>query len=223
MPRLPKSLAKVREYYDHKVRAHGPTPRGVDWPCAVTQELRFRQLLRLCDFSERRSLNDLGCGYGALLGYVRRHHRRTLIDYRGIDLAATMVERARQQHSTEPPETFCVSRSCSRVADYSVASGIFNVKLESRRQDWERLVASVLLDLRRHSRLGFAVNFIEPPGAGADSPHQLYRVSADHWAAYCRQTLGCQVEIVGDYGLPEYTLIARARSRSGTSISAPVI
>jgi SAM-dependent methyltransferase len=222
MPRLPQSLAEVRDYYDRKVRTHGPTPRGVDWPCAETQDLRFTQLLKLCDFSKPRSLNDLGCGYGALLGYLRRHHPHTPIDYRGIDLAASMVEEARRQHCAESAQTFCVSRSCGRIADYSVASGIFNVKLEARTHDWEKLVASVLQDLCRYSRLGFAVNFIEPAGAGVDSPHQLYRVAPDHWADYCREVLGYSVEIVADYGLPEYTLVARARSRSGISISAPV-
>lgn len=216
MPRLPQSLAEVRDYYDRKVRTHGPTPRGVDWPCAATQDLRFTQLLTLCDFSKPRSLNDLGCGYGALLGYLRRHHHRsTPIDYRGIDLAASMVEQARRQYTADLRATFYVSRSCGRIADYSIASGIFNVKLEARTHDWERLIAAVLLDLCQHSRLGFAANFMEPPAPDADSPHQLYRVSPDHWATYCREVLRCRVEIVGDYGLPEYTLIARPRSGPG--------
>ena len=96
------------------------------------------------------------------------------------------------------------------------------MKLEARTRDWEKLVASMLQDLCRYSRRGFAVNFIEPAGAGVDSPHQLYRVAPDHWADYCREVLGYSVEIVADYGLPEYTLVARARSRSGISISAPV-
>jgi hypothetical protein len=48
-----------------KIRKFGATPLGVDWTCVSTQQLPFVQLLKLCDTSPA-SLNDLGCGYGAI-------------------------------------------------------------------------------------------------------------------------------------------------------------
>ena len=49
----------VAGYYTDKVTRHGPTPLGVDWSCLPTQEMRFVQLLKLCDFSQPLSLNDI--------------------------------------------------------------------------------------------------------------------------------------------------------------------
>ncbi|MEZ0308378.1 MAG: trans-aconitate 2-methyltransferase [Ramlibacter sp.] len=211
-PRLPPPLAEVGHYYDLKARRHGPTPRGVDWPDAPSQALRFAQLLKLCDFAQPRSLNDLGCGYGALLDHLRQHHPGAAVDYRGVDVAPSMIELARQRHAATPTSAFVVASSPGRVADYSVASGIFNVKLECAEPAWEALVAATLADLSAHSRIGFAANFIEPAQPGVGSPHQLYRVARARWTAHCIGKLGCRVEIVDGYGLPEYTLIARKHS-----------
>jgi hypothetical protein len=91
---LPPGLAEVRDYYTSKVARHGPTPAGVDWPCARTQELRFAQLLRLCDFSAPFALNDLGCGYGALLAFLGRCHRGKQENYLGMDLSELMIRHA---------------------------------------------------------------------------------------------------------------------------------
>ena len=55
----------ISDYYTAKIRKFGATPLGVDWTCLPTQELRFVQLLKVCDFTSPLSLNDLGCGYGA--------------------------------------------------------------------------------------------------------------------------------------------------------------
>ena len=97
--------AAIERYYTTKVTTHGPTPLGVDWPCTPTQELRFVQLLRLCDFKTPFSLNDIGCGYGAILRLLAQRHRRLPIDYLGVDLSPAMVLQARrlwrQRASTE--------------------------------------------------------------------------------------------------------------------------
>src|SRR5882724_9353149 len=50
----------IAAYYSAKANKFGPTPLGVDWTCQATQEMRFVQLLKLCDFTSAFSLNDLG-------------------------------------------------------------------------------------------------------------------------------------------------------------------
>ena len=56
-------LADVEAYYSARVAKHGATPLGVDWSCWASQNLRFVQLLKLCDFSGPFVLNDIGCGF----------------------------------------------------------------------------------------------------------------------------------------------------------------
>src|SRR5438874_9086359 len=89
----------VEAYYGARVAKHGATPLGVDWSCWATQNLRFVQLLKLCDFSQAFALNDIGCGYGALAAYLAMRHATVVIDYLGVDLSQAMIRRARRRFS----------------------------------------------------------------------------------------------------------------------------
>ena len=200
--------ARIEAYYGDKVARHGATPRGVDWTCAPTQELRFVQLLKLCDFGRPFSLNDVGCGYGALTGFIARFHPQAEIDYLGVDLSRAMVSRARRRHRGMPGRRFVVGSDIPRIADYGVASGVMNVMLDHPRALWEEFVADTLRRMRASSRLGFAVNFMAKKPDGAVTPG-LYRTDPAPWIAFCRQTLGSAAEVVDGYGMREFTLLVR--------------
>lgn len=201
----------IGQYYTQKVQAYGPTPLGVDWPCQPTQELRFVQLLRLCDFSAPFSLNDVGCGYGALLAFLARRHRRKEVDYLGLDLSAAMITEARQLWRKRGNTEFAVASASPRVADYSVASGIFNVKLDHPDALWTQFIEATLAAMQATSRRGFAVNFLAPLADSAGAAPELYRVSPSVWAGYCEREFGARVEVLDNYGMREYTLLVRAR------------
>ena len=63
-------LDPVQHYYDQKIQAHGATHRGVDWNSPESQRLRFIQLLKVIELSQPFTINDYGCGYGALAAYL---------------------------------------------------------------------------------------------------------------------------------------------------------
>jgi SAM-dependent methyltransferase len=206
---LDEVYANISAYYTRKVSTYGATPLGVDWSCALTQELRFVQLLKLCSFAAPFSLNDLGCGYGALLSFLSRYHADIQVDYLGIDFSPAMIRRARRLSRGSSRARFVVGAISPRIADYSVASGIFNVQLDQPLDLWEHFVSKTLGDLHAHSRRGFAVNFIGlGPQADASRPG-LYRTPAEPWMQYCEQKLGSSVELVANYGLREFTLVVR--------------
>ncbi len=203
---------RVRAYYSEAIERYGPSPLGVDWPNVASQQLRFLQLLKLCDFEKAFSLTDFGCGYGALLGYLDEWHRGAKIDYRGIDLSPAMIAIARKLWSRKRSRaTFAVGSKCGEVADYAVASGVFNVRLGRPLAAWEAYVEDILIDLNASSRIGFAVNFMLPLGSGAAMEDELYRTGKIRWLTFCRAQLGCAVRSVSGYGLREFTLIARHR------------
>jgi SAM-dependent methyltransferase len=181
----------------------------VDWLCRPAQELRFVQLLRLCGFDSPTSLDDLGCGYGALVAYLERTRPGAPVDYLGIDLSPAMIRAARRSHPPNSGRRFVVGHMSPRVADYAVASGIMNVRLHFADEIWEAFIATTLHSMRRNTRCGFAVNFMaEAPAAEVAHP-QLYRTRPDRWASYCVSRLGCSVEVLTGYGLREFTLVAR--------------
>jgi SAM-dependent methyltransferase len=199
--------ASVEAYYTRKVRTFGATPLGVDWPSTPSLELRLVQLLKVCDFSTPFSLNDLGCGYAAALDLIERRWPANRIDYLGIDLSGDMVAHARRRWHQRPDADFVVDHQCSRVADYAIASGVFNVRLDHSAQLWTAHVRVMLMDLHRSSRKGFAVNFMLP--AAVTGVPELYGEQPDPWVVYCEAVLGRSVDLVQDYGLPEYTLLVR--------------
>jgi len=217
---LPAELAEayrqVAQYYTQKIRRYGPTPLGVDWSCVPTQALRFRKLFNLCDFDGPFSLNDLGCGYGAVLDYLALYHPQTSVDYLGIDLSATMVRRARKCHAGDLIR-FRQGAESPRIADYSIASGIFNVMLDQPVAVWEHLVETTLSHLNSTSRKGFAVNFVHEPVPGRTARPGLYCTRPGRWAEFCEQRLESEVFLIDDYGMSEFTLLVKPRGNLSKS------
>lgn len=201
--------AGIADYYTGKIRKFGATPLGVDWTCVPTQQLRFVQLLKLCDFTSPFSLNDLGCGYGALLSYLDWRHAGCPIDYLGVDLSQAMLTRARRLWRERANVSFVRGHNSPRLADYSVASGIFNVQLGQPREVWERFIAATLDQLHRTSRRGFSVNFMRAPGSGKPDRQGVYSTVPERWARYSTDQFGAATEVIDGYGLREFTLIVR--------------
>jgi hypothetical protein len=120
-----------------------------------------------------------------------------------------MIRRAKRLWRNSKGAEFIVGETSPRVADYSVASGIFNVKLDQPIHRWEHFIAKTLDDMQGCSRHGFAVNF-KALCFPADAPQpELYRTPAEPWICYCEQQLGLSVELVTAYGLREFTLLVR--------------
>jgi SAM-dependent methyltransferase len=198
----------VERYYTQKLQKYGACALGVDWACELTQQLRFVQFLALCKSRLPFSINDLGCGYGALLPFLTRRRPGLIAAYYGVDLSTSMIDAARRSNAADKRAEFAVGSEPARLADYSVASGIFNVKLTHSLEAWEMLIRRTLAGLHASSSRGFAVNFLRPLDQ-AIAPKELYCTEAEPWAAFCRQELGCEAEVLPDYGLKEFTLIAR--------------
>jgi SAM-dependent methyltransferase len=197
----------ARTYYSEKLKRHGPTAPGVDWPSVASQYLRFVQLLRVCDFSRPFSINDFGCGYGALLEYFEYRRSAVPIRYHGVDISPPMIEAARLRWKHDGLATFSIGSECPDIADYSVASGVFNIKLHWPIAEWEDYVRSILRGLRAKSRRGFSANFMLPLDEPSDQ-QSLYRTRPDPWMEFLND-LDCSTELVANYGLREFTLLAR--------------
>jgi SAM-dependent methyltransferase len=199
---------KVQAYYEAKLVLHGANPRGVDWSCAATQWLRFVQLLKICPLDTSFSLIDLGCGYGALAAFLADRYPQTDVEYLGIDVSPVMIRRARRRFRGDPKIRFRVGRNCLENTDYTVASGIMNIRLGVSITQWESLIRATLTDMRNKSRKGFAVNFLATPPR-CTPPEMTYCALSSKWARFCQEELGCATEVREAYGLGEYTLLAR--------------
>src|SRR5207253_1573561 len=100
--------------------------------------------------------NDLGCGYGALFDYLDSHYRD--FAYNGSDVSTDMVRAAQDRHANRLNARFTVAAEPPEMADYGIASGIFNVRLGRSDAEWYNYLEATLDVLDRTSRLGFAFN-----------------------------------------------------------------
>lgn len=197
-------LGPVVEYYDKAIRTYGATARGVDWNSAESQELRFAQLLKVCHSLEGISLNDYGCGYGALLGYITGQGGR--VTYSGFDIATGMLDEARRLHSGE---RFVDSEDALPVADYTVASGIFNVRLEADADAWREHVVATIRGIAGRSRSGFAFNMLTSYADAERMRPYLYYADPLFIFDHCKRRLSRAVTLLHDYPLFEFTILVR--------------
>ncbi|MEZ6940797.1 methyltransferase [Aeromonas sp. S12(2024)] len=201
-------LDEVATYYAEKLAEHGDTPRGVDWNGEESQMVRFAQLCKIIDSkSPNFSLNDLGCGYGALLDYLRDKHANCT--YFGVDVSQEMIKVAEQRHATTDQTRFITAAEPNGVADYGLASGIFNVRLGRSDAEWFDYLQATLDVLDRTSSLGFAFNCLTSYSDEDKKRDYLYYADPCRLFDLCKRRYSRQVALLHDYGLYEFTILVR--------------
>jgi len=199
--------ARVAEYYTGKLRAHGATPQGVDWNSAESQTLRFEQLTKLLHPGETFSLNDYGCGYGALADHLL--DRGLKFEYRGLDVSAEMVAQASSRLVERLPCRFFTDAATLPAADYTLASGIFNVKLNAAEAEWTEYVLQTLDQIDAVSTRGFAFNVLTLYSDPEKRRPDLYYADPLFLFDRCKRQVSTRVALLHDYPLYEFTLLVR--------------
>lgn len=200
-------LTEVADYYSEKLAQHGETPRGVDWNGEESQELRFEQLCKIIDGRRQFSLNDLGCGYGALHDFLAGCFSG--FSYSGIDVSESMIMAAEHRHRGMPQARFVLSSEPDGIADYGVASGIFNVRLGRSDAEWRRYVEATLDILDRTSRIGFSFNCLTSYSDAEKMRDYLYYVDPCTLFDLCKRRYSRNVALLHDYELYEFTILVR--------------
>jgi SAM-dependent methyltransferase len=198
-------LDKVGRYYTERVREFGETARGVDWNSEDSQDLRFAQLARLLPPTPF-SVVDYGCGYGALVDFLERQGPD--FDYQGFDISEEMVKRAAQAHSGVR-RRFTRSYQELAPADYALASGVFNVKLDTSDAEWAAYVLHAVETLDGLGHSGFAFNMLTSYSDPERMRAELYYADPCAMFDHCKRSFSRQVALLHDYGLYEFTILVR--------------
>lgn len=200
-------LARVEKYYSGRLREHGPSARGVDWNSAESQLLRFDQLLRCLEPAGRFTVNDFGCGYGELACHLAR--RGFDFSYVGFDVSTAMLDAAKVHVGDLSNCTFTGDLEQLPVADYTVASGLFNVKLATSVAHWEEYMWETIALLDANSRDAFAFNVLTAHSDADRMRADLFYADPAKVLDRCIRTLSRHSALVHDYGLYEFTVVVR--------------
>ena len=197
---------KVGRYYTNRLHEHGTTARGVDWNSQESQILRFTQLAKVLPAAESCSVIDYGCGYGALVDFLE--DRGAGFEYQGFDISTDMVEQARRDHDPARAR-FTSTEAELQTADFALASGIFNVKLDTPTADWTEYVMHTLTSLDRLGAKGFSFNMLTSYSDADRMRSDLYYGDPCGFFDHCKRTFSRQVALLHDYGLYEFTILVR--------------
>jgi len=203
---------RVIDYYSRALVTHGACPRGVDWSSRESQELRFGVLLEGVRWTPVPSLLDYGCGYGALGAYLDRLERTCR--YVGYDLAPTMLVEARRANRGRSDRAFIGSEAELVPADYVIASGVFNVKLDVPAGEWEAHLDRTLARLGSLSRRMLSFNLLPPASSPRLARRHLYYADPGAVVALCKERLGGRVSLRQGYGLHEFTVAVTWQDRA---------
>lgn len=202
-----KILENINHYYTDKIKMHGATPKGVDWNGEESQFIRFEQLSKIIN-KDIFSINDIGCGYGKYFEYLQ--NRFLNFNYYGFDLSQEMIKNAKSLYSNKGGGFMQVDNLKNiEKADYSVASGIFSVKMEHNESEWLSYILATLEEMNEKSIKGFSFNMLTKYSEKEYMRDNLYYADPLFIFDYCKRNFSKQVALLHDYGLYEFTILIK--------------
>jgi len=202
---MDKILYSVNDYYTKKIKEHGVSPRGVDWNGVESQELRFELLCKVIDYSNPCSVLDFGCGYGAMSDYLARTNSGVV--FTGFDISEEMIKQAMSTHQNN--SKWITELPVNEQFDYVIASGIFNVRLDTADEEWKNYIIGVLNQMNGLSRKGFSFNMLTSYSDAEYMRDYLYYAQPAFFFDYCKVNFSKYVALLHDYPLYEFTILVR--------------
>jgi SAM-dependent methyltransferase len=206
---IEETQKKLDEYFTDKLEIHGTTAKGVDYNGQQAQATRFAELVRVIDSSKPFTVTDYGCGYGAMFDYLQEND--WAFEYYGVDIIEKMVFAGRETHTDYPNAHFTVDEKELPVADYLVAAGIFNIKLESPYDEWQKFVLKTLPRMNVLCSKGFSFNMLTKY---SDADRMVERPDLFYgdplfFFDFCKRNFSRNVALLHDYDLYDFTIIVR--------------
>jgi hypothetical protein len=211
--RLAEALRRVEALYTDNLREHGVDSRAVGWPDRESQLLRFRKLAYLVEVDRPTkpvTVNDWGCGYGAMFDFLEGLDGLELASYRGYDVSEDMVTAARTRLN-DPRSEIVLGSDVDRDADYTFVSGTFNVRMDADEDTWGAYVRERLHALAARSRRGLAFNLLTTYVDWRKD--DLYYADPCDYLHFCKSELSPRVALLHDYPLYEWTLVVLKEKR----------
>ena len=93
--------------------------------------------------------------------------------------------------------------------NYSIASGIFNVKLDISENEWENYIFETLEKINKVSNNGFSFNMLSNYSDKEFMKDYLYYADPLKIFDYCKKRFSKNVALLHDYNLYEFSIIVR--------------
>ncbi|MBL7920240.1 MAG: class I SAM-dependent methyltransferase [Bacteroidia bacterium] len=200
-------LDEVNSYYTNKIITNGLTPQGVDWNSEESQFLRFEILSSVIGINDSFSVLDYGCGFGSMLDFYKTKYKN--FEFFGFDISEEMIKNAKETHGNDSNAKWFSQIDEVPNADYTIASGIFNVRLKNSDNDWLEYILETLKTMNQKSNKGFSFNMLTKYSDAGYMKEYLYYADPLFIFDYCKRNFSKFVALNHDYPLYEFTITVK--------------
>lgn len=197
----------IDNYYTQKINTHGATPKGVDWNGEDSQTVRFEQLSKIIT-KDNFTISDVGCGYGKYCDYLESTYKA--YNYNGYDLSQDMILNAKELYKKDNISFFHIDKLDDiKRTDYSIASGIFSVKMQHNEAQWLSYILDTLEKINQKSENGFSFNMLTKYSDKEYMRDDLYYADPLFFFDYCKRNFSINISLNHDYDLYEFTILVK--------------
>jgi SAM-dependent methyltransferase len=166
----------ITDAYSRRLNQQGASAAGVFWASRLSQQARFDHALMLlaAKWHNRATICDIGCGYGALYGFIKKTPRYQSFGYEGIDINKDMIAACKKEFGDKAP--FLRSRSPLSQVDVGLYIGTFNLChadnyilwqdyiLGQLEKSWPKFSCGLVLNItsQSHARIHNQIFYAEP-------------------------------------------------------------
>lgn len=183
--------AVIAKKYNIRFAKLGATPEASLWFSEERQFLRFKIISDVLDqalLGSKFSINDIGCGYGALFPYLIKRFPNKKFTYTGIDIAEKPIKFCKDIYS-ETNSIFNVGNIPNNNCDFSVMSGTYNYAPVQSSHLWQRYLFENLKKIWEISDRGIIFNISVAKEARITSQNISY-FNKENVKSFCNDNLG---------------------------------
>ena len=207
-------LKPVNLVFSQAVKKHGSKPKSVAWSSEEKQLRRFQifaGLFSLIPPGTGFSINDLGCGYGAMFAAYKDLPEFKNGSYFGYDISAEMLVEAKRQLE-DPRASWIQNHQATEEADFSFVSGTYNLNMNADGEQWRLYVVTNLLQLWSKTRLGLGFNMLSKHSPKRQNT--LYYADPEHFFAFCAENMRGRVKMVNRLEPEEFVIFVLREDNS---------
>ena len=200
----------LQNYYDLHLDNYGPGAMGVGWKNEAAQHIRFDQLAKIIEPSQGLTINDLGCGVGDCYTYLTATQQMDF-QYYGYDILKSMVDKANTRfRASENAHWIKIDNAHELLpADYTIASGIFNLKYTIEESEWKNYIIETLHQMNEKSKRGFAFNMLTIYSDKEFMKEELFYADPLYFFDLCKKNFSRNIALLHDYNEYDFTMLVR--------------
>ena len=207
--KIPRLLKPVARSYEWSIHKYGPIHRAAAWRDEKRQQRRFDIFTGLLAYDTNRdnvTINDLGCGYGAMFDTFRKLPQFNNGTYFGYDISKSMIKAAEIKIS-DPRALFILNHKATENADYSFVSGTYNMKMAANEDEWLGYIEESIGQLWSKTKISMGFNMLN-----IESPlreNTLYYADPAHFMNFCQKNLKANVRMINLLHPNEFVIFIR--------------